>query len=108
MSNAKEKQCHKITPKTINNCLSQKDKNPSVGKKLNVKMEKKCKENFKKTISTNKEKNKNKKFEKKLIAIHHINCRSSIGKIEEIFQYTEEHNPDILLWSESKLGLRTK
>ena len=40
---------------------------------------------------------------KKSIVIHHINCRSAIGKIEEIFQYTQEHNPDILLWSESKL-----
>ena len=41
MSNAKEKHCHKITPKTINNCLNQKDKNPSIGNKLNVKIEKK-------------------------------------------------------------------
>ena len=37
------------------------------------------------------------------MVIHHINCRSSIGKIEEIFQYSEEHNPDIFLWTESKL-----
>ena len=35
--------------------------------------------------------------------IHHINCRGSIGKKEEIFQYIEEHDPGLLLLSESKL-----
>ena len=35
--------------------------------------------------------------------IHHINCRGTIGKIEEIYQYIEENDPDILCVSESKL-----
>ena len=32
-----------------------------------------------------------------------MNCRGTIGKIEEIFFYIEENCPDILLISESKL-----
>ena len=46
---------------------------------------------------------KNKITENDFMVIHHINCRSSIGKIEEIFQYIEQHNPDFLMMSESKL-----
>ena len=46
---------------------------------------------------------KNKHFENNVITIHHINCRSSIGKLEEIFQYIEEHDPGFLMMTESKL-----
>ena len=35
--------------------------------------------------------------------IHHINCRGTIGKLEEIFQYIEENDPDMLCITESKL-----
>ena len=35
--------------------------------------------------------------------VHHLNLRGTTGKIEEIFQYIEEHKPDMLLISESKL-----
>ena len=49
---------------------------------------------IKKDKSSQKEKN---------ISIHHINSRGTVGKIEEVFQYTEENNPDILLISETKL-----
>ena len=39
----------------------------------------------------------------KKVKIHHINCRGTLGKKEEIFQYIEENKPDFLLISESKL-----
>ena len=39
----------------------------------------------------------------KKVKIHHINCRGTLGKIEEIFQYMEENKPEILLITESKL-----
>ena len=64
MSNAKEKHCHKITPKTINNCLNQKDKNPSIGNKLNVKIEKNVKEISEKQFLQIKKKIKTKNLKK--------------------------------------------
>ena len=35
--------------------------------------------------------------------IYHINCRGTLGKIEEIYQFIEENDPDVLCISESKL-----
>ena len=54
----------------------------------------------KKTKAVKKDKSSQKE---KIISIHHINSRGTVGKIEEVFQYTEENDPDILLISETKL-----
>ena len=35
--------------------------------------------------------------------IFHINCRGTIGKIEELFQFIEENDPDFLCMTETKL-----
>ena len=35
--------------------------------------------------------------------IHHINSRGTIGKTEEIYQYIDENDPDILLITETKM-----
>ena len=48
-------------------------------------------------------KTKNSKAIKTLINVHHLNCRGSIGKKEEIYSYIDENGPDMLLLTESKL-----
>ena len=35
------------------------------------------------------------------MSIHHLNCRSGVYKEEEIFNYIEENDPDILTMSET-------
>ena len=35
------------------------------------------------------------------MSIHHLNCRSEVYKEEEIFNYIEENDPDILTMSET-------
>ena len=50
-----------------------------------------------KTTKNNKKSSNNLKHFK----IHHLNCRSASGKQEEIFQYIEENDPDILTLSET-------
>ena len=47
------------------------------------------------------QKDKNKKKSGNLFKIHHLNCRSATGKKEDIFQYVEEHEPDIVVLSET-------
>ena len=46
---------------------------------------------------------KQRKITKNTINIQHINGRGTIGKIEEIFQHIEQHDPDMLLITETKL-----
>ena len=65
---------------------------------------------IKQTKTIKKTKYSNKKLNKKvtnqvenIFVIHHLNLRGTIGKIEEVFNYIEDHNPDMLLISESKL-----
>ena len=65
---------------------------------------------IKQTKTIKKTKYSHKKLNKKvtnqvenIFVIHHLNLRGTIGKIEEVFNYIEDHNPDMLLISESKL-----
>ena len=37
----------------------------------------------------------------KVLKIHHLNCRSSVNKEEEIFNYIEEYEPDLLFLTET-------
>ena len=53
----------------------------------------------KKSFPKNKIQEKNKT--QKHFKIHHLNCRSAPNKMEEIFQYVEEHDPEILALSET-------
>ena len=61
---------------------------------------KKLEKNLKMSPS-NKKQNEN--VTKNQINFHHINCRGTIGKKEEIYLYIEENCPDMLLITESKL-----
>ena len=36
-----------------------------------------------------------------VLTIHHLNCRSSVNKEEEILNYTEEHDPDLICLTET-------
>ena len=56
-------------------------------------------------INTKKKNQKNNTNKQNInqMKIHHINCRGTIGKLEEIFQYIEENDPDMLCITESKL-----
>ena len=38
---------------------------------------------------------------KNILSIHHLNCRSYVKKQEEVFQYINEHHPDILFITET-------
>ena len=62
-------------------------KNLLVQKQSNIKSRKKFPEKTSLNKDPKNKENSNKSTENKLLVIHHINCRSSIGKIEEIFQY---------------------
>ena len=83
-----------------------KKQNKKMKKKLktkNKKIQNKKTQKNQKNLPKNQQKNhKNSKI-KNEINIHHLNCRGTIGKLEEIFFYIEENCPDILLVSESKL-----
>ena len=37
----------------------------------------------------------------KVLKMHHLNCRSSVNKEEEIFNYIEEYEPDLLFLTET-------
>ena len=59
------------------------------------------KQNNTKKISSKISKNHKSNKALKDFKIHHLNCRSASGKQEEIFQYIEENDPDILVLSET-------
>ena len=80
-----------------------KQKNEKNTKTKNKKIKNIKTQKNEKNISKNKNKTKKCPNLKNEINIHHLNCRGTIGKIEEIYFYIEENRPDILLISESKL-----
>ena len=45
----------------------------------------------------------NKNSKNNILSIHHINCRSYVKKQEEVFQYINENDPDILCITETWL-----
>ena len=108
MVNTKNQKCNKINKQKhtklqyIEKSIPKNVCKPSINEtNILIDNQKNTNSQSKKIKKITKNINKSNKKSLKHFKIHHLNCRSASGKQEEIFQYIEENDPDILVLSET-------